>query len=141
MGRKKVEMKRIEDKHSRQVTFSKRRKGLMKKASELSILCDVEVALIVFSGNGKLYNFPSSGSLGKTLERYWTYKASQEAAVKKAKKPKWSFNTVHYAQPRDKTPQPYSVIGRLITRYELCYHGRRGYKSLFNTLPGDNTPS
>ncbi|XP_024020902.1 truncated transcription factor CAULIFLOWER D, partial [Morus notabilis] len=88
MGRKKVEMKRIEDKHSRQVTFSKRRKGLMKKASELSILCDVEVALIVFSGNGKLYNFPSSGSLGKTLERYWTYKASQEAAVKKAKKPK-----------------------------------------------------
>jgi hypothetical protein len=59
MGRKKVVLKRIEDKSSRQVTFSKRRNGLMKKARELSILCDVQVALIVFSSRGKLYEFCS----------------------------------------------------------------------------------
>ncbi|KAF7123902.1 hypothetical protein RHSIM_Rhsim12G0024300 [Rhododendron simsii] len=57
MGRKKVEMKRIEDKSTRQVTFSKRRGGLIKKARDLSVLCDVQVALIVFSSRGKPYEF------------------------------------------------------------------------------------
>ncbi|KAM3753777.1 hypothetical protein ACB098_03G118000 [Castanea mollissima] len=59
MGRKKVVLKRIEDKSSRQVTFSKRRSGLIKKARELSVLCDVEIALFVFSSRGKLYEFSS----------------------------------------------------------------------------------
>ncbi|XP_058744076.1 MADS-box protein SOC1-like [Vicia villosa] len=69
MGRRKTEMKRIENATSRQVTFSKRRNGLMKKAFELSILCDAEVALIVFSTRGKLYEFASSSILD-TIERY-----------------------------------------------------------------------
>ncbi|URD78164.1 hypothetical protein MUK42_07139 [Musa troglodytarum] len=60
MVRGKREMKRIENATSRQVTFSKRRKGLLKKAFELSVLCDVEVALIIFSSGGKLYEFASS---------------------------------------------------------------------------------
>lgn len=53
-------MKRIENATSRQVTFSKRRNGLLKKAFELSVLCDAEVALIIFSPRGKLYEFASS---------------------------------------------------------------------------------
>ncbi|CAI0381275.1 unnamed protein product [Linum tenue] len=57
MGRKKVEMKRIENKSSRQVTFSKRRSGLIKKAREISVLCDLQVALLVFSPHGRLYDF------------------------------------------------------------------------------------
>uniref|UniRef100_M4CL41 Agamous-like MADS-box protein AGL6 n=1 Tax=Brassica campestris TaxID=3711 RepID=M4CL41_BRACM len=61
MGRGRVEMKRIENKINRQVTFSKRRNGLLKKAYELSVLCDAEVALIVFSSRGKLYEFGSVG--------------------------------------------------------------------------------
>ncbi|XP_028769080.1 MADS-box transcription factor 6 [Neltuma alba] len=69
MGRGRVELKRIENKINRQVTFSKRRNGLMKKAYELSVLCDAEVALIIFSGRGKLYEFGSAG-ITKTLERY-----------------------------------------------------------------------
>ncbi|OIS96004.1 mads-box transcription factor 1 [Nicotiana attenuata] len=60
MGRKKVEIKRIGDKNSRQVTFSKRRKGLLKKAKELSILCDADVAVVVFSNRGRLYDFYST---------------------------------------------------------------------------------
>ncbi|KAL6004002.1 Agamous-like MADS-box protein mads3 [Asimina triloba] len=63
MGRGRVELKRIENKINRQVTFSKRRNGLLKKAYELSVLCDAEVALIIFSSRGKLYEF---GSAGKT---------------------------------------------------------------------------
>ncbi|XP_068655827.1 agamous-like MADS-box protein MADS4 isoform X2 [Aristolochia californica] len=70
MGRGKVELKRIKNKINRQVTFAKRRNGLLKKAYELSVLCDVEVALIVFSNRGKLYEFCSSFSMFKTLERY-----------------------------------------------------------------------
>ncbi|KAL3730053.1 hypothetical protein ACJRO7_027109 [Eucalyptus globulus] len=69
MGRGKIVIKRIDDSTSRQVTFSKRRKGLIKKARELSILCDAEVGLIVFSCTGKLYDFASS-SMQSVLERY-----------------------------------------------------------------------
>nr|QQL01552.1 SEPALLATA 4 [Ceropegia sandersonii] len=70
MGRGRVELKRIENKINRQVTFAKRRNGLLKKAYELSVLCDAEVALIIFSNRGKLYEFCSSSSITKTLERY-----------------------------------------------------------------------
>lgn len=70
MVRGKTEMRRIENAASRQVTFSKRRNGLLKKAYELSVLCDAEVALIVFSPRGKLYEFASSRSLLKNLNIY-----------------------------------------------------------------------
>lgn len=62
MGRGKIVIKRIDNSTSRQVTFSKRRNGLLKKAKELSILCEAEVGLIVFSSTGKLYDFASSRS-------------------------------------------------------------------------------
>ncbi|KAK9065472.1 hypothetical protein SSX86_014873 [Deinandra increscens subsp. villosa] len=69
MVRGKTQMRRIENSTSRQVTFSKRRNGLMKKAFELSVLCDAEVALIIFSPRGKLYEFASS-SMEEAIERY-----------------------------------------------------------------------
>ncbi|KAG8054147.1 hypothetical protein GUJ93_ZPchr0001g31077 [Zizania palustris] len=62
-------MRRIEDKASRQVRFSKRRAGLFKKAFELALLCDAEVALLVFSPAGKLYEY-SSSSIEGTYDRY-----------------------------------------------------------------------
>lgn len=61
MGRGKIEIKKIENPTSRQVTFSKRRGGLMKKAHELSVLCDAEIAVIIFSSTGKLFEFSSNG--------------------------------------------------------------------------------
>ncbi|GKV17656.1 hypothetical protein SLEP1_g28128 [Rubroshorea leprosula] len=79
MGRRKVEMKRIEDKSSRQVTFSKRRSGLIKKARELSILCDVDIAVVIFSSRGKSYEFSSTNSLGSTFERYWSHNGRESA--------------------------------------------------------------
>ncbi|KAK1359590.1 MADS-box transcription factor [Heracleum sosnowskyi] len=69
MGRGKVELKRIENPTNRQVTFSKRRNGLLKKAFELSILCDAEVALLIFSPTGKAYQF-SSHEMDRTIGRY-----------------------------------------------------------------------
>ncbi|XP_039064461.1 MADS-box protein AGL42-like [Hibiscus syriacus] len=70
MVRGKIQMKRIENATSRQVTFSKRRSGLLKKAYELYVLCDAEVAVIIFSHRGGLYEFSSSDNMQKTIERY-----------------------------------------------------------------------
>ncbi|MCO5593933.1 hypothetical protein L7F22_047952 [Adiantum nelumboides] len=57
--RGKIQIRRIESITSRQVTFSKRRNGLLKKAYELSVLCDTQLALIIFSATGKLFEFAS----------------------------------------------------------------------------------
>jgi len=74
MGRGRVELKRIENKINRQVTFAKRRNGLLKKAYELSVLCDAEVALIIFSNRGKLYEFCSG-------QRYTHARATTNAHI------------------------------------------------------------
>ncbi|KAI3867826.1 hypothetical protein MKX03_014683 [Papaver bracteatum] len=76
MGRGRIVIRRIDNTTSRQVTFSKRRNGLSKKAKELSILCDAEVGLIIFSSTGKLYEF-SSTNMKSIIERYNTSKEDQ----------------------------------------------------------------
>ncbi|KQK11807.1 agamous-like MADS-box protein AGL23 [Brachypodium distachyon] len=57
MGRQKIAIKRIDSEEARQVCFSKRRAGLFKKASELSVLCGAQVAAVVFSPAGKAFSF------------------------------------------------------------------------------------
>ncbi|ONM28050.1 Agamous-like MADS-box protein AGL8 [Zea mays] len=81
MGRGKVQLKRIENKINRQVTFSKRRNGLLKKAHEISVLCDAEVAVIVFSPKGKLYEYATDSRMDKILERYERYSYAEKALI------------------------------------------------------------
>ncbi|XP_062026516.1 MADS-box transcription factor 23-like isoform X1 [Rosa rugosa] len=69
MGRGKIVIRRIDNSTSRQVTFSKRRNGLLKKAKELAILCDAEVGVMIFSSTNKLYDFAST-SIKSVIERY-----------------------------------------------------------------------
>ncbi|KAL3724000.1 hypothetical protein ACJRO7_036078 [Eucalyptus globulus] len=76
MGRGKIVIRRIDNTTSRQVTFSKRRNGFLKKARELSILCDAEVGLIIFSSTGKLYEYAST-SMTTLVERYKKLKEEQ----------------------------------------------------------------
>ncbi|KDO36389.1 hypothetical protein CISIN_1g040972mg [Citrus sinensis] len=71
MAREKIKIRKIDNITARQVTFSKRRRGLFKKAEELSVLCDAEVGVIIFSATGKL--FESSSSSFITL---WFHKSS-----------------------------------------------------------------
>ncbi|XP_061359987.1 MADS-box transcription factor 27-like [Gastrolobium bilobum] len=80
MGRGKTVIKRIDNTTNRQVTFSKRRNGLLKKARELSILCDAEIGLIIFSSTGKLYDFASS-SMKSIIERYNGQKGERNLLV------------------------------------------------------------
>ncbi|KAJ4790711.1 MADS box transcription factor [Rhynchospora pubera] len=70
MGRGRVQLKRIENKINRQVTFSKRRNGLFKKANEIAVLCDADVALIIFSTKGKLFEYATDNSMEKILDQY-----------------------------------------------------------------------
>ncbi|KAF7131461.1 hypothetical protein CNMCM5793_004686 [Aspergillus hiratsukae] len=72
MGRRKIEIKAIKDDRNRSVTFLKRKGGLFKKAHELAVLCSVDVAVIIFGHNKKLYEF-SSCDMRETLGRYQYY--------------------------------------------------------------------
>ncbi|KAL8133923.1 MADS-box protein SVP [Apium graveolens] len=69
MAREKIQIKKIDNTTARQVTFSKRRRGIFKKAEELSVLCDADVALIIFSSTGKLFQY-SNTSMKAILERH-----------------------------------------------------------------------
>ncbi|KAF3640253.1 Agamous-like MADS-box protein AGL8 -like protein [Capsicum annuum] len=81
MGRGRVQLKRIENKINRQVTFSKRRSGLLKKAHEISVLCDAEVGLIVFSTKGKLFEYANDSCMERILERYERYSYAERQLV------------------------------------------------------------
>ena len=54
---------------SSQVTFTKRKFGLMKKAYELSVLCDCEIAVVIFNSHNKLFQYASS-DMDKILLKY-----------------------------------------------------------------------
>nr|XP_043634972.1 agamous-like MADS-box protein AGL62 [Erigeron canadensis] len=69
-GRQKIQMKRMEKESNLLVTFSKRRSGLFKKASELSILCGVEIAIVVFSPGKKVFSF-GHPSVEMIVERFF----------------------------------------------------------------------
>ncbi|KAF1981011.1 hypothetical protein K402DRAFT_425762 [Aulographum hederae CBS 113979] len=77
MGRRKIEIKAIKDDRNRSVTFLKRKGGLFKKAHELSVLCSVDVAVIIFGHNKKLYEF-SSGDINETIGRFQYYGGAHE---------------------------------------------------------------
>ncbi|KAF0890236.1 hypothetical protein E2562_002654 [Oryza meyeriana var. granulata] len=70
MARGKVQMRWIENPVHRQVTFCKRRMGLLKKAKELSVLCDADIGVIVFSPHGKIYELATNGNMQGLIERY-----------------------------------------------------------------------
>ncbi|XP_019058880.1 PREDICTED: agamous-like MADS-box protein AGL29 [Tarenaya hassleriana] len=69
MGRRKIEMEQVQDTNTRQVTFSKRRTGLFKKASELATLCNAEVGIVVFSPGGKPFSY-GNPSVEAITERF-----------------------------------------------------------------------
>ena len=80
MGRKKINITRINDERTRQVTFTKRKFGLMKKAYELSVLCGCEIALIIFNSNDKLFQYASS-HMDKVLLKYADYNQPHETCT------------------------------------------------------------
>ncbi|KAJ4884356.1 Agamous-like MADS-box protein AGL12 [Raphanus sativus] len=70
MARGKIQLKRIENPVHRQVTFCKRRTGLLKKAKELSVLCDAEIGVMIFSSQGKLFELATKGTMEGMIDKY-----------------------------------------------------------------------
>ncbi|KAL4186356.1 hypothetical protein AMTRI_Chr09g13700 [Amborella trichopoda] len=70
MGRRKLPIEKIENKTNRQVSYSKRRNGLLKKAYELSVLCDINIAIIIFSENNKPCFFSGKKRIEQVFEQY-----------------------------------------------------------------------
>ncbi|XP_024137189.1 myocyte enhancer factor 2aa isoform X13 [Oryzias melastigma] len=102
MGRKKIQITRIMDERNRQVTFTKRKFGLMKKAYELSVLCDCEIALIIFNSSNKLFQYAST-DMDKVLLKYTEYNEPHESRtnsdiVEPAALPQQNFS-MHVAVP------------------------------------------
>nr|AXY87491.1 agamous-like MADS-box protein [Cymbidium goeringii] len=81
MGRVKLQIRRIENNTNRQVTFSKRRNGLIKKAYELSVLCDIDIALIMFSPSGRLSHFSGRRRIEDVIGRYVNLPEHDRAGV------------------------------------------------------------
>ncbi|KAJ1859038.1 Myocyte-specific enhancer factor 2D [Coemansia sp. RSA 638] len=78
MGRKKIKIQTIKDERNRQVTFLKRKAGLLKKAYELSVLCDSEIAVVIFSSQNKLVQYAST-NMDKVLMRYTDFGEPSES--------------------------------------------------------------
>nr|KYP37161.1 Floral homeotic protein APETALA 1 [Cajanus cajan] len=94
MGRGRVQLKRIENKTTQQVTFSKRRSGLLKKAHEISVLCDAQLALIIFSSKGKLFHYSSERSMEDVLERYERSTHTELVGANNELQENWSFEYI-----------------------------------------------
>ncbi|CAO2813630.1 unnamed protein product [Amaranthus hypochondriacus] len=79
MVRSRIQIKKIENISARQVTFAKRRKGLIKKAQELSTLCDAQIGLIVFSSSGRLYEYSTSSKrVTQVIQKYMRHTGDSE---------------------------------------------------------------
>ncbi|OVA11656.1 Transcription factor [Macleaya cordata] len=76
MGRAKLAIKKIEDPTACQTTYSKRMNGIIKKAAELSILCNTDVAVIMFSPTGRLTTFSSNGRVENVFLRFFNVPAN-----------------------------------------------------------------
>ncbi|XP_048565973.1 MADS-box transcription factor 23-like [Triticum urartu] len=99
MVRGKAVIERIENTTSRQVTFSKRKSGLFKKARELGVLCDAQVAVLLFSNTGRLYDYSNSNSGMKSIiERYQHVKEGQQFMSASAEAKFWQAEGVRLRQ-------------------------------------------
>ncbi|EIE81910.1 hypothetical protein RO3G_06615 [Rhizopus delemar RA 99-880] len=124
MGRKKIKIQRIQDERNRQVTFLKRKQGLMKKAYELSVLCDCEIALLIFNTNGKLVQYASS-DIDQILMKYtefmgeegdmWERHEDQETADEEEEE--------KVELKKERSPQEEQPVQRPVTQSPLQDHG------------------
>ncbi|EOA38595.1 hypothetical protein CARUB_v10010430mg [Capsella rubella] len=82
-GKQKINIKRIEREEERLVTLSKRKNGIYTKLCELSVLCDVNVAFLGYTGSGKPYTF-GSPSFHAVAERFLNGEASLSSSLQRS---------------------------------------------------------
>lgn len=100
MGKSKIKIQKIEKDSNRRVTFNKRRIGLLKKAYEISILCDVDIALIFFSQNGELTCFEGPRSSAEEVVMKFANTSEHERAKSHIQKYTTSEDQLRKTMPR-----------------------------------------
>ncbi|XP_020233147.1 agamous-like MADS-box protein AGL61 [Cajanus cajan] len=108
-GRKKIEIKKLDKASNKQVTFSKRRTGLFKKASELCILCNVYAAIIVFSPADKLFIF-SHPDIDTILTRYVKGTAESEPTKSRGKTVSYEEHNMQYEEAKKKLEMEKKIL-------------------------------
>ncbi|RCH99289.1 Myocyte-specific enhancer factor 2C [Rhizopus stolonifer] len=107
MGRRKIQIQPIKDDRNRQVTFLKRKQGLMKKAYELSVLCNCEVALVIIPANNKIIQY-SSSDMDSLLTRY------QKAGEPKEKRINEDFVESREEDSKNETSKGPEIVASLL---------------------------
>ncbi|NXN11037.1 MEF2B factor, partial [Indicator maculatus] len=138
MGRKKIQISRILDQRNRQVTFTKRKFGLMKKAYELSVLCDCEIALIIFNSTNRLFQYASS-DMDRVLLKYTEYSEPHESRtnsdILQTLKRK-GLGLESQELELDEGPDPGEKAGRLSEGMDLSVARPRFYVTYSSSPPG-----
>ncbi|KAJ6685514.1 SERUM RESPONSE FACTOR-like protein [Salix purpurea] len=127
MGRVKLEIKRIENNTNRQVTFSKRRNGLIKKAYELSVLCDIDIALIMFSPSGRLSHFSGKKRIEDVLARFVNL-PDQERELAIVFPEQGQHQRFSYRSDIQNTEELHHEIARLLQQLDLAEEQIRIYE-------------
>ncbi|KAL3622564.1 hypothetical protein CASFOL_033975 [Castilleja foliolosa] len=104
MGQAKIQMKKIENTRTRNFSFLKRHQGLFKKARELSILCAADVAIIIYSSSGRVYQY-SSSDMTNILTRFNECAVSKQGRV-----------TVHKAEDQMQESNEADVLKQKVDR-------------------------
>ncbi|CAL9132328.1 unnamed protein product, partial [Musa acuminata var. zebrina] len=94
MGRVKLKIKRLENSNSRQVTYSKRKTGVTNKAKELSILCDIDLVLLMFAPNGKPTICVGDRSNTEEVVARFAQVSQQEKGKKACSNSHWLLNVL-----------------------------------------------
>ncbi|XP_049380712.1 agamous-like MADS-box protein AGL103 [Solanum stenotomum] len=117
MGRSKIKIELIQDHKKRKSTLVNRKAGLVKKISELSILCDIKACMIIYEGNynhkiwpndsndvQELINLYKKQSLdcrtkrGKTLSNFFENDEKKKGEIKVEKYPTWDLRFDYFSQ-------------------------------------------
>ncbi|XP_020533760.1 agamous-like MADS-box protein AGL30 isoform X2 [Jatropha curcas] len=138
MGRVKLKIKKLENTNGRQATYGKRKHGIMKKAKELSILCDIDIILLMFSPTGKPSICKGKKSIEEVIakfahltpqERAKRKLESLEALKKTFKKLDHDVNIPEFLGTSSQTTEDLSNQSRLLQNQLSEAHKRLSYWS------------
>ena len=105
MGRKKITIRPITDERNRHVTFNKRKSGLIKKAMELSILCNCQISLVIFNAENQLFEYCSTDPR-YILQRYCQVAHLPHERLTNADYAKYDKNQKGKSKSSSSTPAP-----------------------------------
>ncbi|KAJ6350564.1 hypothetical protein OIU78_006679 [Salix suchowensis] len=136
MGRVKLKIKKLENSNGRQATYAKRKHGIMKKANELSILCDIDIILLMFSPTGKPSLCKGASSIEEVItkfaqltpqERAKRKLESLEALKKTFKKLDHDVNIPEFLGTSSQTIEDLTSQSRLLQNHLSYVHKRLSF--------------